>query len=286
MKRILISMLLSIAILAVSLRAEDKPKPNNDEAKELLEKMMDDISGLGSSNLADRKSALETIRQSGAQMLPVMLGMLGPKQTTDEFTRIGILRYLQEVAPLDDKASKVIAFTAVFDPYIEVRREACRLIRKLQDDVCMSEIARYASNNDGGVRRNVAFAAHEIDDNRLYYSIIRAIPQPEVNANAGDVHTRIRSLPTGLGGLNVPVMTGTQDVAGTAANTDSPAAELMRNIAGKNMGSNSTGWLVWYGEKVGQVGSVDYEDARLHHGNKPKVDSSTSTPSGATPQQP
>jgi hypothetical protein len=274
-----------MAALSFSVWAEEKPKAN-DEAKERLAKIIEDISVLGSSNLAERKAALETLRQTGAQLLPAMLAMLGPKQTTDEYTRIGILRFLQELAPLDDKASKVLAYVAVFDPYIEARREACRLIKKLQDDACMSEIARYASNNDGGVRRNVAFAAREIDDNRLFYSIIRAIPQPEVNANASDPQTKIRSLPIGINGMNVPVMTGSQEVAGTAANTDSPAAELMRNIAGKNMGSNSSGWLTWYGEKVGQVPSADWLDAKLHHGGKPRVNGNTSTPSGPYPQQP
>jgi hypothetical protein len=111
-------------------------------------------------------------------------------------------------------------------------------------------------------------------------------PAAEVNANASDPQTKIRSLPIGINGMNVPVMTGTQEVAGTAANTDSPAAELMRNIAGKNMGSNSSGWLTWYGEKVGQVTSADWLDAKLHHGGKPRVNGNTSTPSGPYPQQP
>src|SRR5690242_14301071 len=111
MKRILFSILIACGLAANTARAEEKPKAS-DEAKELIAKMMDDISGLGSSNLAERKAAVETVRQGGAQMLPIMLAMLQPKQTTDEYTRIGILRYLQELAPLDDKASKVLAFVA------------------------------------------------------------------------------------------------------------------------------------------------------------------------------
>jgi hypothetical protein len=281
MKRIS-TILALFAVLTTGAYAEEKPKVS-DETKELLAKVMDEVNDLGSSNLADRKAAIEIIRQAGPQAVPVMLGMLGPKQTTAEFTRIEILRYLQEIAPLDEKASKVIAYVAVFDPYIEVRREACRLIKKLQDDACMHEIARYASNNDAGVRRNVAFAAREIDDDRLFYSIIRAIPQPEVNANSGDVHTKVRGLPVGINGMNVPVMTGSQEVAGTASNTDSPAAQLMRDIAGKNMGSNSTGWLTWYNEKVGQLTSADWLDAKLHHG---KPAGQTSTPGGSYTQQP
>jgi len=131
---------------------------------------IDTVNGLGSPVLSERKAALDEVKQAGASIVPVMLGMLDPRQKTPEYTRIGILRALTEMAPLDDAASKTLAFDAVYDPYPEARREACRTIKLLQDDLSVSEIARYVSSADTNVRSLAGYAVRELDDNRRFNS--------------------------------------------------------------------------------------------------------------------
>ena len=220
--------------------------------------LIDQVNGLGSPVLAERKAAIEAVKKNGQSVIPIMLGMLDPRQKTSEYTRIAILRLLTDLAPLDDQASKTLAFDAVYDPYPEARREACRTIKALQDDLSVSELGRFLSSADAGVRSMAAYAARELDDNRLLIAIIKSIPVPEVTANNGPVTTNTRGVPMGPGGMTMPVTTGSQDVTGVAQNTDSPGAQLMKQIAGKDLGSLPTGWLLWYGEKMAQITSADY----------------------------
>jgi len=82
-------------------------------------------------------------------------------------------------------------------------------------------------------------------------------------------------------GLNAPIMTGSQDVSGVVSNTDSPGADLMRAIAGKDMGSLPSSWLSWYGEKVGQITSADYHKHNKDNTrDKSRVNGGGSYPTG------
>ena len=138
--------------------------------------------------LAERKAAIEAVKKNGQSVIPIMLGMLDPRQKTTEYTRIGILRLLIElVAAGRSSFSKTLAFLdAVYDPYIEARREACRTIKALQDDLSVNELGRYAFvGRRQRARSMAAYAARELDDNRLFIAIIKSIPVPEVTANNG-----------------------------------------------------------------------------------------------------
>ena len=226
--------------------------------------LIDKVNNLGSPVLAERKAALEDIKKLGASIVPILLGMLDPKQKTTEATRVGILRLLSEMAPLDSQASRTLAFDAVYDPHYEARREACRTIKVLQDDLAVSELAKYLSAGDPGVRSMAATAARELNDNRLFIAIIHSIPVPEVTANNGPASVTTRGIPMGPGGMTMPIQTGTQDVTGVAQNTDSPGAEMMKQIAGKDLGTLPYAWLNWYGEITSQLTSADYHSHKDH----------------------
>ena len=220
--------------------------------------LIDRVNGLGSTVLSERKAAADAIKASGTQMIPILLGMLDPKQKTPEYTRIEILRILAEFAPLDDLASKTLAFETIRDPYYEARREACRTIKKMQDDVATAEIAKYLSSSDQSTRSAAAWVVKELNDTRLMLALIKSIPIPEVTANNGPVTTNTRGLPVGPGGMTMPVTTGSQEVTGVAQNTDSPGAQMIQQIAGKNLGNLPYAWLSWYGELTSQITSADY----------------------------
>jgi hypothetical protein len=230
------------------------PKP---AAADSTAALIDKINGLGSNVLAERKVAAEAIKAGGTSMVPILLGMLDPKQKTPELTRVAILRILADFAPLDDQASRTLAFDSVYDPYFEARREACHTIKKLQDDVSTAELAKYLSAQDPSVRSAAAFAVRELNDTRLMLAIIKSIPMPDVTANNGPVTTRTRGVPMG-NGMTGPVTTGSQDVTGVAQNTDSPGAQMIQQIAGKNLGNLPYAWLSWYGELTSQLSSADY----------------------------
>ncbi len=242
--------------------------PVQDSTAALIEK----VNGLGSTVASERKAAADVVKQAGTQIIPVLLGMLDPKQKTPEYTRIEILRILADFAPLDDLASKTLAFETIRDPYYEARREACHTIKKMQDDVATAEIAKYLSSSDQSTRSAAAWVVRELNDTRLMLALIKSIPIPEVTANNGPVTTRTRGLPVGPGGMTMPVTTGSQEVSGVAQNTDSPGAQMIQQIAGKNLGNLPYAWLSWYGELTSQITSADYgrhaKDSDRNRANK------------------
>jgi HEAT repeat protein len=242
------------------------------------------IRKLGSSDLDERTAAKVKILDGKNEMLPVMLAMLHPKADVDEYTRIGILRILVDFAPLTEQASKTLAFSAVNDPYAEARREACVTIRTLGDDIALRELIRYSSSEDMNMKKRCAIALREIDDQRLLASLIRAIPSPNVTANQGEVgglSEPAYTLPTGPGGMNMPIYLPKQEVAGTATDIDSPAATLLKLIANKPLGNMQYGWFNWYREKLGDITAAErnaYKERRSARDRMGSPPSGSSSP--------
>jgi len=216
---------------------------------------------LGSPNPETRKTAMEKAARQKADAMPVLLAILNPKFESDEFTRIGVLRALQNLAPLPDNAAQTIAWTAVFEKWPEVRREACATIRKLADDRAVREVIRYSMSEDKNVRNAGAWALREIDDNRVFLSLIRAMPSPSVTANMGEDNRGLGApkytLPVGPGGASMPIFAPEGNISGVAHDVSSPAADLMKLIAGKDLGNLAYSWLNWYREKTGDLSGND-----------------------------
>ncbi len=240
--------------------AAPKDTPAEPEKKD-ISKIYNELKDFGSSDPAKRKAALETAVQKKAEALPVMLGMLNPKVPGDEWTHIGILRALAEMAPITDQAAQTLAWSAIFDPYPEARREACNVIRRLQDDRAIRQLLALSSTEQG--KQRGAVALHEIDDNRVLASLIRAVPMPSVNANASEPNRNMApdyNLPIGPHGTRLPIFLPKNEIAGTASDIGSPAADLLKMIAGKDLGNLPYGWINWYREKMGEITS-DERDA-------------------------
>jgi len=226
------------------------------------------IKELGSPRPSRREWATASILADKPAHMPLMLGLLHPKQPTDEFTRIGILRTLAQCTPLSDQAAATLGYDALFDPHPEARREACVTIRALADDRAMREIMKYAITENAAQRRAVAVALHEIDDNRILLALIRALPQPSVTSNnteATGLDKPAYQLPVGPGGVSVPIFLPSGGVSGIATDLDSPAVPLLKQIAGKDLGNLAYGWFNWYREKTGEIGKEErdeYHDKR------------------------
>lgn len=220
-----------------------------------------DLTGLGAPELAKRKVALETVKSKPDEYIPVMLAMLHPKQKTDEYTRIGILRALMEFAPLPDDAAQTLAYSACNDPYAEARREACRTIKYLQEDRALRELGRYAfQEGNAGLKQAAAIALHEIDDNRIYGQIVGGIPQPQVVANYGEgtgIEKPKYNIPAGPGGLRIPIWLPSQPVTGMASDIGGPLTDFLKLLARKDLGNLPYAWIIWYREKVGEIGKED-----------------------------
>ncbi len=226
-------------------------------------KIYSEIKDLGSSDLARRKAALELIKEKKAEAIPVMLGMLNPKIPSDEWTHIGILRALGDLGPLSEQAAQTIAWVTMNDPYPEARREACNTIRRTQDDRAIRHLIALSTSQNGTQRGGTAL--HEIDDNRVLAALVRAIPMPNVTANVSDPNRGMQpdyNLPIGPYGAKMPLFLPKSDVQGVATDLDSPAAQLLKQIAGKDLGNLPYGWINWYREKMGEVTADDRESWR------------------------
>ncbi|MGD0094638.1 MAG: HEAT repeat domain-containing protein, partial [Planctomycetota bacterium] len=145
--------------------------------------LFDQFKELGAPEPEKRKAAREQVVQAKLDAPPVLLAMLSPKQNTDEPTRLGVVRALAECQPLSEQAAQTLGWTAVYDKYPEVRREACAAIRQLQDDRAVGEVLRHGLSQDPNVRRAAALALREIDDPRALAMLVRSIPNPSVTAN-------------------------------------------------------------------------------------------------------
>jgi len=234
--------------------------------------LIDKVRELGLPDPKARKTAQAEISAKKDEYMPAMLGMLHPKFDSDEFTRIGILRLLAANAPLTEVGSRMLAFVAIHDPHPEVRREACVTIRTLADDDAIRELMRFCQVEDATTKKAVAVALHEIDDKRLLASIIRAIPAPSVTANQGEptgLDQPKYNLPVGPGGTKLPIWLPAQEVSGVATDIDSPAADLLKLIAKKDLGNMPYSWLNWFREKIGDISQAErdtYKEKRSLRG--------------------
>ena len=220
-----------------------------------------EMEDLGSPELAKRKAAVEKAKQSKDEYMLVMLAMLNPKMKTSEYVRIGILRAMIDFAPLSDEAARTVAYDAMFDPYPEAKREACRTIRYLQDDRAIRDLVKYAAlEANSALKQSSAAALHEIDDNRIYLALVRAVPAPAVTANYGEgtgVDKPKYVIPGGPGRLNMPLFLPSQPVTGIASDYGGPIVDYLKMLARKDMGSFPYAWSIWYREKIGEIGKEE-----------------------------
>ncbi|HLX64644.1 MAG TPA: HEAT repeat domain-containing protein [Planctomycetota bacterium] len=222
-----------------------------------------EMEDLGSPDLAKRKAALEKAKASKEEYTLVMMAMLNPKLKTSEWTRIGILRALQEMKPLSDQAAQTLAYAAIADPYPEARREACRTIKYLIEDRAVRELVKFGVTDSNAAYRYAAAAAlNEIDDNRIYAAMVDSIPNPEVTANYGE-GTGLDKPKYGISsgnGLKMPLFLPSQPVAGVASGIGSPITDFLKMIAQKDMGNFRYAWSIWYREKIGEIGKDDRDN--------------------------
>jgi hypothetical protein len=238
------------------------PAPNEKEVSALFNALKE----LGSSDPAKRATALELAKQKKEEAVPVLLGMLNPKLNGDEWTHVGILRALGDLAPLSDQAAQTLAWCAVSDPHPEARREACNTIRRTSDDRAIRQLTVFGTSENPKQRQAGAVALHEIDDNRVLAALIRAVPMPSVTANLGEQPNQLQrpdyNLPVGPRGASIPIFLPKGEIAGTATDISSPAADLLRAISGKDLGNLPYGWVNWYREKMGETTEADRESYR------------------------
>src|SRR5439155_11970054 len=141
-----------------------------------------------------------------------------------------------------------LAWSAIFDQYPEARREACNVIRRTQDDRAIRQLIALSTTENGKQRGAGAVALHEIDDNRVLAALIRAVPMPSVNANVSEPVRNLQpdyNLPMGPHGARLPIFLPKTEIQGTASDIDSPAAALLKMIAGKDLGNLPYGWINW-----------------------------------------
>ena len=236
--------------------------------------LFEQFKDLGAPEPEKRKAAQQSVLQARSEAVPVLLAMLSPKQATDEFTRIGAVRALADAPPLTEQAAQTLAWTAVHDKYSEVRREACAAIRQLQDDRAIREVLRYGFAQDKNVCLAAAWALREIDDPRALAALIRGIPTPSVTANTSMPNQPLQPsyvLPVGPFGARMPIFLPQVGVTGVASDIGSPFTDLLKLVAGKDFGNLPVGWINWYREKIGDVGTAEREAYRDHRSARERM---------------
>lgn len=223
------------------------------EEKTETQKLYDELKDLGHSQREKRAGALARAKDLGFRAVPVLLQVFHPKAKAPPELRMGALRALVELGPLDRQGAQTLGWVVMKDPDYEVRREAAKAIRLLKDDRAIGYVLQWATNPDPRVQRQAALALREINDDRAFATLANAIPPPEANAtppSEGDVKTREVMVP-GPAGTRVPVTLVDRPVSGTVANTMSAPAEVLQVASGKKMGGLQGVWINWLNEKVG-----------------------------------
>ena len=231
-------------------------KYSAEELREVYSKIRD----VGSPLAEKRHEAIEKAKQLGDQAVMALLAALNPAQVKDEWERIGALRALAAIRSNEPLVSKTLAWSAIKDPAMEVRREAAATIRELKDSQAIGLILGHALafHDDPAQRRLASWALKEIDDPRAFAALVGMV-KPGERLGCGNI-TGMRRIDIrgpvlpGLGAApTVPVFLPEGEVAGTETNPESPAAKVLKDIAGKDLGNDQGPWASWLSEKLGIV---------------------------------
>ncbi len=225
---------------------------------EELREVYGKIREVGSPLAEKRREAIERAKAIGEPAAIAMIAALNPSHVPDEWERIGALRALAAMNFADPLLSKTLAWSAVKDPSLEVRREAAATIRQLKDSHALGLILGHAiaSHDDARQRRLAAWALKEIDDPRAFAALVGMVA-PGEKLGRGNI-TGVRRIDVkgpvlpGLGDTpTIPIFLPEGEVAGTEANPESPAAKVLKDIAGKDLGNDQSAWTAWLAEKLG-----------------------------------
>jgi len=235
--------------------------PDPDIEKKDNQEIMEKLADLGDSSRDKRKAALERAKELGFRAMPVLLSMFNPRRPQSADLRIGALRALAELGPLDQQGAETIGYTAMKDLDPEVRREAARAIRTLKDDRSVNYVLQFAAREDKQVQFQAARALREINDDRAFAMLAQVIPQVSVQGSAPPTREPGREvmLPVGPMGSLAPVTLPEGSVSGVVANVNSPAADALRVISGKDLGGMQMVWLNWINEKIGATTQYERE---------------------------
>ncbi|MCX7806488.1 MAG: HEAT repeat domain-containing protein [Planctomycetota bacterium] len=215
------------------------------------------IREVGSPLAEKRREAIEKAKALGEPAAMALIAALNPSQVPDEWERIGALRALAAMNVADPLLSKTLAWSAIKDPSQEVRREAAATIRQLKDSQAVGLILGHAlaSHDDTRQRRLAAWALREIDDPRAFAALVGMV-KPGEKLGHGNI-TGVRRIDVkgpvlpGLGATpTVPIFLPEGEAAGTEANPESPAARVLKDIAGKDLGNDQSAWAAWLAEKL------------------------------------
>ncbi|MCZ7644712.1 MAG: HEAT repeat domain-containing protein [Planctomycetota bacterium] len=238
--------------------------PAAEARKKETEALFEQLKDLGAPQREKRSAALKQAVELGFRAVPVLLAVFDPDNKQPPEMRMGALRALAELGPLDQQGALVVGWAAMQDPDLEVRREAARTIRALKEDRAIGWILQFALREDARQRVPAAAALREIDNDLAFAELARHVPQPTVNAanpGTGPSEVRRMDLPIGPLGSKMPIFLPTQEVSGTADNIASPASDALKQIAGKDLGNLPGVWMNWLNEKVGLWSKEEREKA-------------------------
>lgn len=232
------------------------------ENRALLEELKD----LGDPRRDKRRAAMARVEELGKRAEPLLLGILHPKEKMSVDLRLGALRGLEALGVLSPEGAESLAWVAMKDTDFEVRREACRTIRKLGDERAISYLLKFVVGKHEPSRRLAAWALREIDDVRAVASLVAALPPPQAEVTmpttGHSTQGEWRELPIGPYGGSYPIhMPKNQPMVGSGP-VGHPASDALKLIAGKDLGSHPLAWLYWFRQKIG---TMSREDARKHY---------------------
>lgn len=224
--------------------------------------MLQELKDLGDPSREKRRAAMARVAELGSRAEPLLVGILHPKEKMPVELRLGALRALAAMKVLSAESAKSVAWVAMKDTNVEVRREACRTIRTLSDDRAVAYIMQYSVGEDAGSQRAASWALREIDDLRAIAALVAALPTPQVSSSApqSDVPEGTwRELPIGPYGDKLPVFMPQGETATGTADVGHPVADALKRIAGKDLGSHPMVWHYWLRQKIGTLTSADVE---------------------------
>lgn len=256
------------------------PKEPGNELQLETEALYEQLVDLGHPSKDKRKAAIERAKSLGFRAMPILLAIFHPKQKTAPELRIGAVRALIELAPLDQQGADTLGYVAMKDPDAEVRREACRAIKVMKEDRALNYILQFAIREDKQIQFPAARALREINDDRVFSTLAQVIPPVQAeHANPDNLSGPVREveLPVGPLGSKMPVFLPSGPVSGTVTNISSPPADALKIISGKDLGNFQSVWINWLQEKIGAITQKDREEAFKKRSMRDRIGSPTST---------
>jgi hypothetical protein len=216
-----------------------------------------------SASEKERAFATAILTKDKTKSAEFLAANLNPKLAPETETRMGALKGIEVVRPIDQKSSIALGTAAASDPIVEVRNAATSLVKSRGDDFAVRTMLGTLVNTfdtagnfkDKVVAAAAADALRGLGDKRVYQALLYHVTMELrlTNISAGNLTTRqIDTYSVQNGNQNtfpvqlaLPIQTPELSVQRVNTTVIAPAVSALKLLSGEDFGDDWDKWDKW-----------------------------------------